>query len=203
RPRHLAANAAVKLQDLADLGRDRVQRIERGHRLLEYDRNIIAANAANLAFRQVEQLPALELNAARRMRGGRIGQQLEDRQRADRLSGAGFADQRHALAALDLERNAIDGDRGAARLMECHRQIANVEQRLVDGVHYESSSISCGRASRVRRPIPSGSFNDRSNDNIRLHPARTAVTTWIASGSLGMEAVGLEASELGIPANLR
>src|SRR3982074_2685395 len=69
------------------------------------------------------------------MGSGRIRQQLQDRQRADGFSGAGFSDQRHALATLDLKGNMVDRDRGAARLMKRHRQIADVEQRLVDRVH--------------------------------------------------------------------
>ena len=110
-PRHRAANAAVQLQNLADLRLDGVQRIERGHRLLEDDRNVVAADAADLALRQVEQFAALEADGAGGMRRGRIGQQLQDRQRADRFARTGFADQRHAFAALDLERDAIDRDR--------------------------------------------------------------------------------------------
>src|SRR3954468_150402 len=84
------------------------------------------------------------------MRRHRIGQQLEHRQRADRLARTGFADQRNALAALDVERHAIDRHRGPAALMEGDRKIANVEQRLIDGVHhvlsasaFESESRSC------------------------------------------------------------
>src|SRR5487761_2288372 len=79
RPRLLPADAAVKLQDFADLRLNRMQRIERRHRLLEDDRNVVAANATHLALRKRQQLAALEVNAARRMRRGRIRQQLEDR----------------------------------------------------------------------------------------------------------------------------
>ena len=64
RPRHLTANAAVELQNLADLGLDRVQRIERGHWLLEDDRDVIAADAANFPLRHVDQFAALEMDAA-------------------------------------------------------------------------------------------------------------------------------------------
>jgi hypothetical protein len=64
RPRHRTANAAVQLQNLADLRLDGVQRIERGHRLLEDDRNVIAADAANFALRQIEQFAALEAYGA-------------------------------------------------------------------------------------------------------------------------------------------
>ena len=48
--------SAMQQENLADLLLDGVQRIERGHRLLEDDRDIVAAHAANLGLRQVEQL---------------------------------------------------------------------------------------------------------------------------------------------------
>ena len=44
--------AVVQEQNLADLRLDRVQRIERGHRLLEDDRDVVAADLAHLAFRR-------------------------------------------------------------------------------------------------------------------------------------------------------
>src|SRR5438552_18522121 len=111
-----------------------MQRIERRHRLLEDDRNVVAANAANFALRQFEQFAPLELNAARGMRCGRVWQELQDRQRADRFSGARLSDQRHALAALDLKGDMIDRNRSAARLMKRHREMADVEQRLGEGI---------------------------------------------------------------------
>src|SRR6266853_515900 len=73
-PRPRAANSAVKLQDFTDLGLNRMQRIERRHWFLEDDRNVVAANAANLALRQIEQFAALEVNAAGGMGSGRIRQ---------------------------------------------------------------------------------------------------------------------------------
>ena len=134
-PRRRTATPAVQQQDLADLGLDGVQRIERGHWLLKDDRDVVAANAPDLALRQTEQFAALEADVAAGVRRGRIGQQLEDRQRADGFSGSGFADQRHALAALDIERNAIDGDRRSAGVVKRDGEVANLEQRLIDGVH--------------------------------------------------------------------
>ena len=69
------------------------------------------------------------------MMRGRVGQQLHHRQRAHRFAGAGFADQRHALALVDPERDAVDRDRLVAALAEADGQVADVEQRLVGRVH--------------------------------------------------------------------
>ena len=48
RARCLAGNALMQSKNLADLLLDRVQRIERGHRLLEDDRDVVAAHVADL-----------------------------------------------------------------------------------------------------------------------------------------------------------
>src|SRR4051794_8165380 len=66
----------VQQQDLADLLLDRVQRIERGHRLLEDDRDVVAAYLADLVLREAQQFLPFEMDRARRMARGRIGQQL-------------------------------------------------------------------------------------------------------------------------------
>src|SRR5882672_1755161 len=85
------------------------------------------------------------------MRGARIRQQLQDRQRADGFSGAGLADQRHAFAALDGERDMIDGQRVAER----HREVADIEQGLVDGVHagLYRNVLRGSKASRAASPM--------------------------------------------------
>jgi hypothetical protein len=64
RPRRLAAHAAMQQQRLADLRLDGVQRIERGHRLLEDDRDVVAAHLADFVLRQRQQLAALEADAS-------------------------------------------------------------------------------------------------------------------------------------------
>ena len=96
-------HAAVQLQDLAHLLLDGVQRVERRHRLLEDDRDAVAADLAHLGVGDLEQVLAVEEDLARRMRRRRIGQEPHDRERGDRLAGARFADEGHRLAAADAE----------------------------------------------------------------------------------------------------
>ena len=62
--------------------------------------------ACSCAGFELQEVLALEPDFARRVRGGGIGQQLQDRQRRDGLAGAGLADQRHRLALADAERHA-------------------------------------------------------------------------------------------------
>ena len=49
-----AGEATVQQQNLADLLLDGVQRIERGHRLLEHDGDVVAAHLAYVAFGQLQ-----------------------------------------------------------------------------------------------------------------------------------------------------
>jgi hypothetical protein len=76
---------------LADLVADREQRIERGHRVLQDHGDALAAHAAHLGIRLVEQVLALEhhppADDARRRR-----QQAQDGQRKRALARARFAD---------------------------------------------------------------------------------------------------------------
>ena len=56
----LALEVLVQFEDLADLPLHRVQRVERGHRLLEHHGDVIAAHAPQVAVVGIEQLFALE-----------------------------------------------------------------------------------------------------------------------------------------------
>src|SRR5260370_40639789 len=63
----------------------------------------------------------------------------------------------------------IDRNRSAARLMKRHREIADVEQRLVDGVHAGYLNVLGGsKASRTASPLKV------SNDSI-MAPAKKPV----------------------------
>src|ERR1700716_1955087 len=112
------------------------------------------------------------------MGSGRIRQQLQDRQRADGFSGAGFSDQRHALATLDLKGNMVDRDRGAARLMKRHRQIADVEQRLVDRVHAAAyrNVFRGSNASRTASPMKISSDSMMATAKNPVKPSHGAWT---------------------------
>src|SRR5262249_12876299 len=135
RARRGSGEPLVQQQDLADLLLDGVERIERGHRLLEDDGDVVAAHVADLRFRQVDELAALEADRAGRVVRGRIRQQLQDRERGYRLAGARFPDQGDGLARLDLERDAIDGERLARALTERDGEIPDLEQRAIARLH--------------------------------------------------------------------
>jgi hypothetical protein len=70
-----AGEARMQQQNLADLLLDGVERIERGHRLLEDDGDVVAAHVAQLFLRQLDEIAALEADRPGRMRRGRVGQE--------------------------------------------------------------------------------------------------------------------------------
>ena len=120
----------VQLHDLADLLLDRVQRVERGHRLLEDDRDLLPAQLAHGVARRLEQVLAAIVDGAARMRGRGIGQQPQDRQRGDRLARARLADQGDDLALGNVEAHLLDGVDDGRSGGKPHRQIADVDERL-------------------------------------------------------------------------
>ena len=62
--RLLAAQALVQFEDFADLPRDRVQRVERGHRLLEHHGDVVAADLAHRVLVGADQVLAVEQDLA-------------------------------------------------------------------------------------------------------------------------------------------
>src|SRR5262249_43591599 len=117
-------------QDLAELLLDGVERIERGHRLLKDDGDIVAAHVADLPLAHGEQILALEFDRAGRVVRSRIGQELHDRERGCRLAGARFANQRHRLSFADVEGDAIDRQRLARALAVSDGQVFHRKKGL-------------------------------------------------------------------------
>ena len=72
-PRPLARKAPVQEQGLAHLPGDRVQRVQRGHRLLEDHGDAVAAHLPHDMLARAHQLPTVETDAPRGVRGRRIG----------------------------------------------------------------------------------------------------------------------------------
>ena len=62
--RRLAVEPLVQGQRLGDLPADRQHRVQRGHRLLEDHRDLVAAHLAHLGFAEVEQVAPGETDRA-------------------------------------------------------------------------------------------------------------------------------------------
>ena len=107
---------------------DGVQRVERGHRLLENHRHAVSAQFLQPRRLSAQQLLTVEADAAVGVAGARVGQQLQHRERCNRLARAGFADQRHGLAAFDAERSTAHGLDIFSLDVEAHAQVFDGQQ---------------------------------------------------------------------------
>ncbi len=85
--RRATGQSAVQEQDFADLLTDGVERIERRHRFLEHDGDVLAAYLPDFAFGQFHQVASLELDHAAGVPCGRIGEKPHDGESGRRLAG--------------------------------------------------------------------------------------------------------------------
>ena len=138
RPQHLdgpvvrfpPAEALVQADGLADLVADRVDRVERGHRLLEDHRDIVAAHLAHPRLGRVEQVFAGKADGALGDPARRHRHQPHDGERRHALAAAGFADDAQRPARRQIEAQAVDHPRDRAVLeIEFDRQSLDLEQR--------------------------------------------------------------------------
>src|SRR5450755_2436697 len=156
----------MQTQHLGQLKTDREHRVQRRHRLLEDHRDVGAAQPAQLALIQVDQVAAAVYDlAAGKNRCIFLGQQTEDRERSHRLAAARLADQRYGGIAGDVEADALHGfeDRVLVQA-EVDPQIADREERFhcawrsfsgtlapdADALHFNFGS-SASRSASVNR----------------------------------------------------
>jgi hypothetical protein len=118
----------VLAQHLLDLVPDPEHRVQRGHRLLEDERNLAAADLPELRARRAEQLLAVELDAARDRRG--LREQPQDRERGHAFPAAGLADDPQHLTLGELERHPVDRVNGPFVAVEADREVPDLEQRF-------------------------------------------------------------------------
>ena len=127
-----AGEALVEGEAFGDLLLDGVERVERGHRLLEDEADVVAAGAAQGALVGGQHLGAAVADGAGDV--GVVGEEADGGEGGDGLAGAGFADERQGLAGVELEADAADGRGGAGRPggRRC-REVADGEERARGG----------------------------------------------------------------------
>ena len=171
----VAARAAVmQRDDLADLPLDRVQRIERGHRLLEHHGDAGAAHLAQLRVGHLQHVAAAKQDLAGRIARRGLRQQAHDGLRGDRLARAGFADQRQRPALLEPEGDAVDDGLALAALRKGDREIAHVDKRR--GLAHENV-FRGSKASRTASPMKmsSESIERRHREGRDADPRRRQI----------------------------
>ena len=137
---------------LGDLIADTMDRIHRGHRVLEDHRDLFPAEPLQFPLLQVEQVAAPVENLSRQP-GARTAREAEDRQRCHALAGARFADDAEHLAGLDLEADVVDCSYDTFVCRELNLEVANTEEsvghRRSFSPHEPRTMNSVG--SRIRR----------------------------------------------------
>jgi hypothetical protein len=94
-------SALVQRQAFGQLLFDGVERVEAGHRLLEDEADVVAADLPQVGLGRADHLRAAIGDGSRNL--GTVRQKPHGRQRRDRLARPAFADQRHGLALATLK----------------------------------------------------------------------------------------------------
>ena len=115
----------VHLHGLDDLVADGVDGGQRRQRVLEDHRELVAAQLRHRLVAAAEQLVAVQLDRAGDL--GCVREQAHDRQRGDRLAGAGLADDRHRLAGGQGEVETADGAHRSGLGRERDVQVADLQ----------------------------------------------------------------------------
>ena len=110
-----------------------------------------------------------------RVAGARVGQKLQNGEGGDRLTRARFADQRHGLAAFEVEGRAADGfDIVFVLEVKTNPQIFDLQQAHVP-------SFPCvlrgSKASRTASPIKTSSESMVASAKKAVKPKKTATKT--------------------------
>src|ERR1051326_2871624 len=143
--RRAARQALVHDRGLGDLVAHREHRVERRHRLLEDHRDLVAADRAQLARSEREQIASRELDEAPGSNVPRgLGDEPQHRQGRDGLAAPRLPHDAERLARVEVERDAVDRAGRAAPVLgdEVGLQVPHAQQRLAHAVSLRGSSAS-------------------------------------------------------------
>ncbi|VTM75073.1 Uncharacterised protein [Raoultella planticola] len=106
--RGLFAHAAMQRQHFIQLLFQRMQGIERHHRLLKNHRDPITAHLTQRALIGVKQRLAVKANVSAGVADRRRGEQPQHRERGDAFTGAGFPHQRQGFPGANIQGELAD-----------------------------------------------------------------------------------------------
>ncbi len=115
---------------LGDLVAHGVDRVQRGHRLLEDDGDLAGADLVHLGLLERDQVPALPQDLAGLEAARRHVDELQHRARRHGLAAARLAHHAQGLAAIDVQVDAVDGTHHPVLGLEPGFQTADVQQRF-------------------------------------------------------------------------
>jgi hypothetical protein len=111
-----------------DLRARRVDGVQARHGLLEDHRDLIAADASHLGLLRLPEVFAAELDGSRFDAARRRGDEAQDGERHDALAAATLADDAHAGAVRDVERDSIDRAEHPRVRTEARDHVSNAEE---------------------------------------------------------------------------
>ncbi len=143
----------VRPDRLGQLAPDRVERVERGERVLEDRANLLAADAAHLVVGQVVDAPATERdptvgNAPRRV------DEADDGGTGDRLARTRLAHDAEHLPGSDREAHVVNGDQRPPARRKLDAQALHREERAVGVARPGHRRRSCSTCSRTAATSP-------------------------------------------------
>jgi hypothetical protein len=138
----------VRGDRLDELLADRVQRVERGQRILEDRADLAPADLAHVVVRQVVDAQPVELDLAGGDAAGRL-EQADDRRPREALACARLAHHTEHLARRDRERHVVDRQQRATARRELDAQVLDFQQRAT--AHRRLNPFSaCSRRAALR-----------------------------------------------------
>ena len=142
----------MRLEIFLDLHADRQDRVQRGHRLLEDHGDFAAARAPKLFLPHRHEVAAVPFDLAAHMAG--LVHEPHQRAQRDALAASRFADETEHLALRDVQIDAVDGARQAARRLKGRRQPANLECQPSLAHRFVLNSSATPSPSRLKpRPV--------------------------------------------------
>src|SRR5262249_39495513 len=122
------ADRQVREDRFDELPPHRVERVQRGQRILEDGADLAAADLAHRLRWQVIDAYTAEPDLAAGYPPGRL-EQTDDRGPGERLSRARLADHAEHLAGRDFERDVVERQQGRVPRRELDAQVLHLEQR--------------------------------------------------------------------------
>ena len=144
------AHPLVLAQLLGDLPADPVDRRQRGHRILEDHRDLLAPDGPHLTLRELHQIAAAVKNLTFDDRV-RIADQAHHAQHRDGLPGSRLAHDAEDLALPEREREAVDRAHDAFLGAKRDAQVADFQEGLRHGAPAGRETHTSGRRPRSRR----------------------------------------------------
>ncbi len=123
----------VTLQRLGDLAAHREHRVQRGHRILEDHRDVLAPDTPQLPVGQLQQIPSFEPHLPPDDAPGRLRDEPQNAQHRDALARSRLTHHAERLAGIEVVAHLVHGVHHAVIGVEFGLQLADRQDRFDHG----------------------------------------------------------------------